>query len=389
MTTAYTESEERQELRKAVAQLGAKYGAKYLLEKVRNDEKTTELWLEAGRLGYLGVAIGEEYGGGGGDLGDLAAVGEELAASGAPLLMTVVSPAIVGTTIAEFGTEEQKRRWLPGIADGTLVAAFAITEPDAGSNSHRIVTTATKQDDGSWRLSGHKTFISGVDEAQYILVVGRTSDARTGNLKPVLFLVPTDAEGLTFQRIEMGIVSPEKQFTLFLDDIHLPADALIGEEDAAMAQLFAGLIPERIMAGAFAIGLGRFAMKKAVEYAKVRKVFGDTPIGAHQAIAHPLAKSHVELELARLMLQKAAALHAAGDHLGSGEAANMAKYAAAEAAIAALENAIQTHGGNGLAEEYELVQLLGPARLMRIAPVSREMILNYVAQFSLGLPKSY
>lgn len=387
--TAYTESAERQELRKAVAQLGAKYGAKYVLEKARNDERTTDLWLEAGRLGYLGVAIPEEYGGGGGDLGDLAAVGEELAASGAPLLMTVVSPAIVGTTIAEFGTEEQKRRWLPGIADGTLVSAFAITEPDAGSNSHRIVTTATKQPDGSWRLSGHKTFISGVDEAQYILVVGRTSDAKTGALRPALFLVPTDADGLTFQRIDMGIVSAEKQFTLFLDDIHLPADALIGEEDAAMAQLFAGLIPERIMAGAFAIGLGRFAMNKAVQYAQGRKVFGDTPIGAHQAIAHPLAKSHIELELARLMLQKAAALHAAGDHLGSGEAANMAKYAAAEAAISALENAIQTHGGNGLAEEYELVQLLGPALLMRVAPVSREMILNYVAQFSLGLPKSY
>lgn len=389
MTNAYSESAERLELRQAVAQLGRKYGADYLYEAAKSGRKTSELWLEAGKLGYLGVAIPEEYGGGGGDLGDLAVVGEELAAAGSPLLMTLVSPAIVGTVITEFGTEEQKRQWLPGIADGTLVAAFAITEPDAGSNSHNITTTATKQADGSWRLRGHKTFISGVDEAQFVLVVGRASDARTGNLNPVLFMVPTGAEGLIAQQIDMGFLSPEKQFTLFLDDVRLPAEALVGEEDAAIAQLFAGLIPERVMAAAFANGLGRFALTQATEYAKTRKVFGDTPIGAHQAIAHPLAKSHIEIELARLMTQKAAALHAAGDHMGAGEAANIAKYAAAEAAIAALDNAIQTHGGNGLASEYKLVHMLGAARLMRVAPVSREMILNFVAQFSLGLPKSY
>jgi alkylation response protein AidB-like acyl-CoA dehydrogenase len=389
MTTAYSESLERIELRKAVAQLGAKYGAEYILDAARSGKKATELWLEAGKLGYLGVAIPQEYGGGGGDLGDLAAVGEELAAAGSPLLMTLVSPAIVGTILTEYGTEEQKQRWLPQLAEGTLVAAFAITEPDAGSNSHDITTTAAKQPDGSWRLSGQKTFISGVDEAQYILVVGRRSDAPTGDLKPLLFMVPSDAEGLTAQQIDMGIVAPEKQFTLFLDDIHLPAEALVGEEDAAMTQLFAGLIPERVMAAAFATGLGRFALSQAVDYAKTRTVFHDTPIGAHQAIAHPLAKSHMEVELARLMTQKAAALHAAGDHLGAGEAANIAKYAAAEACVAALDNAIQTHGGNGLASEYKLVHLLGAARLMRVAPVSREMILNFVAQFSLGLPKSY
>lgn len=385
--TAFTESPERQDLRAAVAALGAEYGPDYFLAATAEGRKTTELWQEAGRLGYLGVSIPEEYGGGGGDIGDLAAVCEELAAAGCPLLLTVVSPAIVGTILAQFGTDEQKQRHLPGLADGSSTYAFSITEPDAGSNSHRITTTAERDGD-EWILSGQKTYISGVDEAGQVLVVARTTDHRSGDLRPALFLMPTDAEGFSYRQIEMGIVGPEKQFTLFLDNVRLPSEALIGAEDAGIAQLFAGLIPERIMGAASGCGLARLALGKAVAYAKERTVW-KTPIGAHQAIAHPLARLHIELELARLMQQKAAALYAAGDHMGSGEAANMAKYAAGEVACNAVDQAIQTHGGNGLANEYQLVQLLAGSRLTRIAPVSREMVLNFIAQFSLGLPKSY
>lgn len=385
--TAFTESEERQALRKAVADLGAKYGQDYFLNAYKTGTKTTELWLEAGKLGYLGVALPEEYGGGGGDIGDLAAVCEELAAAGSPLLLMVVSPAIVGTIIAQYGTEEQKRQWLPGIAEGTTTIAFSITEADAGSNSHKIVTTAYREADG-WRLTGNKTYISGVDEASHVLVVARTEDAKTGNLKPALFLVPTDAEGFTAQEIEMGITSPEKQFTLFFDNVRVSNDALVGSEDAGIEQLFAGLNPERIMGAAFALGTARRALAKATAYAKERQVFGQ-PIGAHQAIAHELAKSHIEIESARLMTQRAAALLAAGDFMAAGEAANMAKYLAGEAACIAVDRAVQTHGGNGLAEEYGLVQMIAGSRLSRIAPVSKEMVLNFIAQFSLGLPKSY
>jgi alkylation response protein AidB-like acyl-CoA dehydrogenase len=186
----------------------------------------------------------------------------------------------------------------------------------------------------------------------------------------------------------MDLVSADKQFQLFLDDVHLPHDALIGQEDAALAQLFAGLNPERIMASALATGIGRYALDKGVAYAKDRAVWGQ-PIGAHQGLAHPLAQAHIELELARLMMQKAATLYDAGDDMGAGEAANMAKYAAAEASIRCVDQAIQTHGGNGMASEYGLGHLLAVARTARIAPVSREMVLNFVAQFSLGLPKSY
>jgi len=385
--TGFSESEERQALRAAVADLGRRYGGEWFLKKARAGEKSTELWDEAGKLGYLGVNVPEEFGGGGGNIGDLAAVAEELSAQGCGLLLMVVSPAICATIISRYGTDAQKQEWLPRFADGTLRMAFAITEPDAGSNSHKITTTA-RRDGDDWVLSGRKVFISGVDEAAAVMVVGRTEDAKTGKLKPALFIVPTDAPGLEYQPIEMDILSPDKQFMLFLDDVRLPADALVGSQDAALLQLFAGLNPERIMAASFAIGMGRYALDKAVDYVKSRQVWS-TPIGAHQGVAHPLAEAKIQLELAKVMTQKAASLYDVGDDMGAGEAANMAKYAAAEASIKAVDTAVQVHGGNGLTAEYGLGALVSAARVNRIAPVSREMILNFVAQNTLGLPKSY
>ena len=385
--TNFTESEERQELRRQVARLASGYGRDWFTEKARAGEKTTELWLEIAKAGYLGINVPEEYGGGGGGIGDVAAVCEELAAQGCPLLMMVVSPAICGTVISRYGTEEQKQRWLPGICDGTATMAFAITEPDAGTNSHNITTTA-RRDGDEWVLKGQKIYISGVDEAANVLVVARAEDARTGKLKPCLFVVPTDAAGFEATAIAMEIVSPEKQFQVFMDDVRLPGDALVGDEDGGLVQLFAGLNPERIMAASFATGLGRHALERATAYAKERTVW-TAPIGSHQAIAHPLAQAHIELELARLMTQKAAALCDAGDDMGAGEAANMAKYAAGEACVHAVDAAVQTHGGNGITQEYGVAGLIVASRTTRIAPVSREMILNFVAMHSLGLPKSY
>ncbi|WP_351227024.1 acyl-CoA dehydrogenase family protein [Streptomyces sp. NPDC002133] len=373
------ESEEHIALRAAVSALGRRHG--------RGHDREA-LWAEAAKLGYLGVNLPEEHGGGGGGMAELSIVLEELGASGCPLLMMIVSPAICGVVIARFGTEEQKRQWLPGLADGSRTMAFGITEPDAGSNSHRITTTARRTEDGGWRLTGRKVFVSGVDIADATLVVGRTEDARTGRLKPCLFIVPRDAPGFTRSQIDMELHAQEKQFELVLDDVALPADALVGDEDAGLLQLFAGLNPERIMTAAFAIGMGRYALAQAVDYARTRQVW-KAPIGAHQAIAHPLAQAHIELELARLMMQKAAALYDAGDDLGAGEAANMAKYAAAEACVKAVDQSVHTLGGNGLTREYGLAALITASRVARIAPVSREMILNYVSHQSLGLPKSY
>ncbi|MFE6713155.1 acyl-CoA dehydrogenase family protein [Streptomyces sp. NPDC057695] len=372
------ESEELTALRAAVSALGHRHGPGF---------DRAGLWAEAGKLGYLGVNLPEEYGGGGGGIAELSVVLEEAGAAGAPLLMMIVSPAICGTVIARFGTEEQKRAWLPGLADGSRTMAFGITEPDAGSNSHRITTTATRTEEG-WVLNGRKVFVSGVDIADATLIVSRTSDARTGSLKPCLFIVPRDTPGFRRQHIEMELDAQERQFELTLDDVHLPADALVGDEDAGLLQLFAGLNPERIMTAAFAIGMGRYALARAVTYAKERQVW-KAPIGAHQAIAHPLAQAHIELELARLMMAKAAQLYDAGDDMGAGEAANMAKYAAAEACVKAVDQAVHTLGGNGLTKEFGLARLVTAARVARIAPVSREMILNYVSHQTLGLPKSY
>ncbi|MGW6021538.1 acyl-CoA dehydrogenase family protein [Streptomyces sp. NPDC055099] len=383
------ETEEHQALRAAVAALGKRYGRDYMSRVVAGEGHPDELWADAAKLGYLGVNLPEEYGGGGGGIAELSIVLEELGAAGCPLLMMVVSPAICGTVIARFGTDEQKRAWLPGLADGSRTMAFGITEPDAGSNSHRITTTARKDEaSGDWLLTGRKVFISGVDIADATLIVGRTEDARTGSLKPCLFIVPRETEGFHRRRIEMELQAPEKQFELTLDDVRLPADALVGDEDAGLLQLFAGLNPERIMTAAFSLGMARFALARAVGYAKERSVF-KSPIGAHQAIAHPLAQSHIDIELARLMMQKAARLYDEGDDMGAGEAANMAKLAAADACVKAVDQSVHTLGGNGLTKEFGLASLIVASRVARIAPVSREMILNYVSHQTLGLPKSY
>jgi alkylation response protein AidB-like acyl-CoA dehydrogenase len=310
---------------------------------------------------------------------------EELGAAGCPLLMMVVSPAICGTVITRFGTRAQQERWLPGLADGSRTMAFAITEPDAGSNSHRISTVARPDGDG-WVLSGRKVWISGVDLADEVLVVGRLAGGGPGTLRPALFVVPTGAPGLEARPIAMDIVSPERQFELFLDDVRLPGDALVGHPDQGIAQLFAGLNPERVMAAAYSLGVARLAMAKATSYARERAVW-DRPIGAHQGLAHPLAACQVEIELARLMTQKAAWLIDTGRDAGS--AANSAKYAAAEAAARTVDQAIQTHGGAGLSQEHGVAALLAMSRVSRIAPVSREMVLSFIAQHDLQLPRSY
>jgi alkylation response protein AidB-like acyl-CoA dehydrogenase len=384
----FSESSEHAMLREAVRDVAAGFGHEYYAEKARTGGKPDELWDALGKLGFMGVHLPEEYGGGGGGMSELALVSEEVAAQGCPLLLMLVSPAICGELLSHFGTPEQKQRWLPGMAAGEKMA-FAITEPDAGSNSHNIATAATRDGD-VYRLRGVKTYISGVDEAPFMVVVTRTStDPDTGRGHLSLFVVDTDAAGLERTLIPVEIAAPEKQFTLFFDDVEVPADRLLGEPDAGLRQVFVGLNPERIMSATICTGIGRYALARAAEYARDREVWG-VPIGRHQGVAHPLATAKIEVELARLMTAKAAWLHDhSDDRVAAGEAANMAKYAAAEAGLHALDAAIQAHGGNGMATEYGLADLWGMVRLLRIAPVSREMVLNFVAQQSLGLPKSY
>jgi alkylation response protein AidB-like acyl-CoA dehydrogenase len=380
------ELDEYRLLRESVAGIAAKYGHRYYLEKGRGGGSMTELWKELADGGFVGVNIGEQYGGGGAGISELAIVCEELAAAGCPSFLLIISAGICAELLTQFGTDEQKEYWLTRMASGEASLAFSITEPDAGTNTHRLSTTATHDGD-VYRLNGQKYYASAIDEAEAVVVVAKTGvDPLTGRALLSLFLVDVDAEGLEKQLIEVEMTAPERQYTLFFDDVVVPASALIGIEGHGLRQLFAGLNPERVMAAALENGIGLYALRKAAAYARVRQVW-DVPIGAHQGIAHPLAKAKIEVELARLMTQKAAWLH---DHrLNAASAANMAKYAAAEACLGALDQAIQTHGGNGLATEYGLATLWGAARLQRTAPVSREMIFNFVAQHVLGLPRSY
>jgi alkylation response protein AidB-like acyl-CoA dehydrogenase len=372
-------------LRAAVAEVAADFGHDYYTRKAEAREHTSELWTALGEQGFLGVNIAEEYGGGGAGLAELAIVCEESASQGCPLLLMVVTSGISGEVIGRFGTPAQKTAGLPRLAAGAGKVVFAITEPDAGTNSHRISTTAVR-DGADYVLNGQKYYISGVDEADAILMVTRTGADAAGRARMSLFLVDADAPGLTAQPLPVSVMMPERQFTLFLDDVRVPADRLVGTEGDGFRQVFHGLNPERITGAAICVGIGRFALAKAARYASSRIVF-DAPIGSYQGVSHPLAAAKIAVEAAALMTAKAAWQHDHGEP--AGEASNMAKYLAAEAGIAAVDAAIQAHGGNGVSTEHGLIPLWGMARLLRIAPVNSEMILNYVAQHSLGLPKSY
>ncbi len=382
----FQESPEQSALREAVAGIATRYGHDYYRAQSAQHAGLTEIWQELGSAGFLGVMIAEEYGGGGAGLTELATVSEELAAHGCPVLMIVVSPAICGLLIERFGSTEQRERYLPGLATGATMMAFAITEPDAGSNAHAIATRARRVEDG-WSLRGAKHFISGVDQADFVVVVASTGDTSSALS---IFVVPTDSPGLRLEPIDVEITSPDKQFILSFDDVELPGQALLGDEGQAMRQMFHGLNAERVLSATIANGVGRYALRKASEYALSRSVFGTTSIGAYQAIAHPLARAATALEQSRLLTSKASWLNDRGaDPRATGEVANMAKLASSQAGMAALDAAIQTHGGNGMASEYGLATLWGSTRLIQIAPISNEMVLNGIAQFTLGLPKSY
>lgn len=399
-------SDEERSIREAVHGICSGFGEHHARELYERGEPPRELWQALSEKGFVGANVPEEWGGGGMGITGLSWVAEECGAAGVQLLMLVVSPAITGSILIQHGTEEQKQRWLRGIAAGTTRVAFAITEPDAGTNSHNL-RTELRQPDGArparrgepgWRargrragnrylLSGQKVFISAVEDADAVLVVARLR-GQDGNLGQLcMCIVDVDAPGFTRDVIPMPFLGPDRQWQLFFDRVEVESERLIGGEQGGLAAVFDGLNPERIILAAFATGTGLRALDKASSYARDRLVWG-VPIGAHQAVAHPLAKAKVELELARLMVQKAGALQDAGAP-GTGEAANFAKYAAAEAGIHCVDVALQAHGGNGFALEYGVSELWWGARLLRTAPVSAEMILNYVSQHSLGLPKSY
>jgi len=352
------------------------------------NEFPDRLWEALAEAGYLGLLVPTEHGGAGLGLTEMATVMEALGSEGMALLLMIVSTTMATIALARHGSPEQQRRYLPAMARGTTRFCFAITEPNAGSNSFRIETLATRDGDG-YRIRGQKYFISGVEQAQHCLLVTRTVAARDAADKRMgmsLFIVDTDAPGFTKQVQDTALNETEKQWTLFLDDVRVPRANLIGEEGAGHRYLFDLLNPERVVSAAIATGLGRYVLGRAVAYARERTVFA-TPIGAHQGLAHPMALAAAHLELAALMTRKAAWLF---DHGQPGGAeANIAKMSAADAGLEACDVAIQVHGGNGFTREYEVVTYWPLLRLIKTAPVSREMILNFIGEHVLKLPRSY
>ena len=365
-------------------------------EKARVERKIPEeLWQAYADVGLTGCLVPQEYGGN--NLGLLAfALGlEEIIASGfspGPLLLTAMDSAC----ILRNGTEEQKRRFLPKIADGTYKLCFAVTEPDAGTNTFATKTVA-RRDGDTYVINGQKTFITAVDITDYMLLVARTTtleelqeEGKPKSYGLSLFLVETNAKGLQKQLIAIPLSEEMNQYQLFFDDVKVPAENLVGEEDKGVLAMFNSLNPERILATAIALGMTEYALKKAVDYASERKVFKGTPIGAYQAVAHPLAEVKIQSEAVRLMMYKAAwAFDNDLDPAEVGTYANMAKFLAADLAIKAVDHAIETFGGLGFAEETGLINFWNGARLLKTAPISREMILNYVAEWNLRLPRSY
>jgi alkylation response protein AidB-like acyl-CoA dehydrogenase len=354
-----------------------------------------ELWQAFADVGLLGCLVPEEYGGTNVGLLPLSLGFEKIAAMGISpniLLVTCMDAAC----LARNASDAIKEAYLPGIVSGEIKFCFAITEADAGTNSFNMKTRAVAEGD-KFIINGSKTYISGVGIADYMLLVARTTSKEESDKTEMgqyhgltLFVVPTDAPGLKKQPLPMGFDEGVGQYTLFFDNVEISADQVVGQVDMGALVMFNSLNPERILAAAMCSGMSQNCISMAADYAKERKVFRDTPIGAYQGIAHPLAAAKAEHEAARLLMLKAAwAFDERWDAGQVGSLANMSKLLNADSALRSVDVAIETLGGSAFTKELGLMNLWSGARLLKTAPVSKEMILNFIAEWELGLPKSY
>lgn len=369
-------------------QLSKQYDRKYWMAKAEARAFPSEMYQQVARDGFLGIMVPEQYGGTGLGMTEMALFMEGLSNHGIPLLSLVISSTMSLPLIAMHGTEEQKVRYLPDVCSGKKRFCFAITEPDAGSNSMNISTFA-KQKNGKFYLRGAKTYITDADTADFGLVVARTTALKDGKRKTdgfTLFVVDMHDPKITKHNIPVSICMPENQCQVFFDELELTEENVVGKVDRGFDILFDTLNPERIILAALCTGIGNYAIRLAAKYASERVVFNG-PIGAYQGLQHPLAAAKTEVELARLMTYKAA--WAFDNKMSAGEFSNMAKYAAAEAAIHACDASVQCFGGNGFTKEYGIFDLYPLARLLRTAPLNREVILSYIGEKVLGMPRSY
>jgi acyl-CoA dehydrogenase len=384
---------EQESIREAIERLCAPFDADYWLRKDREGGFPDDFHRALAEAGWLGIAMPEAHGGAGLGITEAALMMQTIAATGAGLSgasaihMNIfgLHPAVV------FGTEEQKRRWLPPLVAGRDKACFAVTEPNVGLNTLKLRTRAqrvTSGDGDHYVVSGQKVWISTAQVATKVLLLARTTpiEEAKGSQGLSLFYTDLDRRFVEVREIEKMGRKPVDSNQVFFDGLRVPAADRIGEEGKGFEYILHGMNPERILIAAEAVGLGRAALKRAAAYANERIVF-DRPIGQNQSIQHPLARCWIELEAADLLVFKAAALYDAGKPAGA--AANAAKYFAAEACFRACETAILTHGGMGYAKEYHVERYQREAWIPRLAPVSPHLILCFIAEKVLGLPKSY
>lgn len=383
--------EEQRSLVAAIERLCEDFPAEYWRD---HDERAVfphEFHRAVADSGWLGIAMPEAQGGAGLGITEAALMMRAISASGAGMSgASAVHMNIFGLNpVVVFGTEEQRQRFLPPLIAGTEKACFAVTEPDAGLDTTRLKTQAVRQPDGSYLLHGRKIWISTAQVADKMLILTRTTpldQVKKPTQGLTLFYTALDRSRIEVREIhKLGRAAVDSNM-LFIDGLEVPEADRIGEEGRGFEYILHGLNPERILIAAEAIGIGRAALRIAAQYAQERVVFG-RPIGQNQGVAHPLARAWANLEAADLMVFKAATLYDANEPCGI--EANAAKYLAAEAAHDACQNAILTLGGMGYAKEYHVERLLRESYIPRIAPVSPQMILNFIAEKALGLPKSY
>ena len=382
-------SQEQQMILEYGDRISKKFDHRYWKTYAERAETPHELYAQIAEDGYLGLMVPEAYGGSGLGMTEMALFMEGLARNGIPLLNLVVGPTMTMGLLAKHASESMKQRFLPQGCSGKQKFCFAITEPNAGTNTMEI-TSVAKKDGNKFLLNGQKIYITDANTADYALVFARTKNKGESASKTdgfTLFMVDMKQPGISKTRISISFPMPESQWQLFFDNVPLSLDDVVGEVDKGFNILFDTLNPERIIVASLCTGVGQFALKRAVDYANERKVFSDTPIGAYQGVQHPLAIARSEIELATLMTLKAA--WAFDQNLPAGEFSNIAKYASAEAGIKAVDSSIQVMGGSGFTKEFGLYDLYGVVRLMRTAPVNREMLLNYIANHVMGLPRSY
>ena len=384
-------TEDQIAIRDAIEKICSDFGDEYWLDRDRTGEFPEDFFQAFAQGGWLGIAMPEEYGGAGQGITEASLMMQAIAESGAGFSgASAIHMNIFGLNpVVVFGTDEQKRRMLPPLIAGKEKACFGVTEPDAGLDTTNLTTRAERQSNGGYIINGRKIWTSTAQEADKILLLARTAP-RDANKKRAeglsLFYTDFDRNYIEAREIEKLGRKCVDSNAVFIDGLPVPQEDLIGEEGKGFYYLLHGLNPERIMVAAEAVGLGRAALRKAAHYATERVVF-DRPIGQNQGIQHPLAKSWCELEAANLMTFRGAELYDKG--LDCGAEANAAKYLAGEAGFTACERAVMSHGGMGFAKEYHVERYLRESMLARIAPVSREMILNYISEKVLGMPRSY